>query len=84
MNAIGHTAYHHVGHTAYHHVGDDAVDDSIMRLIRMAAVGIGAYHGYRRNDSVAWATGWGLLAGTAPVIVVAIALAQGFGKRKGK
>jgi hypothetical protein len=40
-----------------------------------------AYHGYKRNDSIGWALWWGLV-GSMPITPV-IALAQGFGKRKG-
>lgn len=40
------------------------------------------YHGYKRNDSVAWALVWGLLGGLVWPITVPVALAQGFGKRK--
>jgi len=48
----------------------------------IASAGAGAYHGYKRNQSVGWAVVWALLGGVFPVIVPAIALAQGFGKRK--
>ena len=48
----------------------------------IASAGTGAYHGYKRNQSVGWAVLWGILGGLFPVIVPAIALAQGFGKRK--
>jgi hypothetical protein len=41
-----------------------------------------AYHGYKRNNSVAWAFGWSLFGGIAPALAVPIALAQGFGKKK--
>jgi len=41
------------------------------------------YHGYKRNDSVGWALWWGLMGAAFPVITIPIALAQGFGKRKG-
>lgn len=40
-----------------------------------------AYHGYKRNNSIGWALVWFLLGGI-PVTPV-IALAQGFGERKG-
>lgn len=43
----------------------------------------GVYHGYKRNDSVGWALGWGILAGAFPLVTIPIAVAQGFGKRKG-
>lgn len=47
----------------------------------IAGTGIGAYHGYKRNNSVGWAIGWALLGGLAPIIVIPVAFAQGIGKR---
>jgi len=70
-----------LGHTAYHQVGN--ISESAGKLIGWAAVGAGAYHGYRRNQSIGWAIGWAVLAGFFPVITTAVAVAQGFGKRKG-
>lgn len=49
----------------------------------VAGTALGAYHGYKRNNSVGWAIGWALLGGIAPVIVIPVAFAQGIGKRKG-
>jgi len=40
-----------------------------------------AYHGYKRNDSIGWALVWFLLGGIPLTPVIAIA--QGFGDRKG-
>jgi len=40
------------------------------------------YHGYKRNQSIGWAIGWGLLGAIFPVVTPAIAVAQGFGKKK--
>jgi hypothetical protein len=40
------------------------------------------YHGYKRNNSVGWAIGWGALAALFPIITPVIAVAQGFGKPK--
>lgn len=51
-------------------------------LLSTASMAASIYHGYKRNDSVGWALGWGLLGGLFPVIVPTIAVAQGFGKRK--
>ena len=69
-----------IGHTAYHHVGD--VD--VGQLVSYAGVGVGAFHGYRRNrGSVGWAIGWALLGGLFPLITGGIAIAQGLGKPKG-
>ncbi len=51
-------------------------------LASVAGTGIGAYHGYKRNDSVGWAIGWALLGGLFPVVVIPVAYAQGIGERK--
>lgn len=53
---------------------------SFARIVRVAIVGAAAYHGYKRNNSVGWAIGWGLLAGFSPPITLGIAIAEGFGK----
>lgn len=50
------------------------------QAIAAAGVGLGAYHGYRRNNSLGWGLVWGLAGGIAPVITTAVALAQGFGQ----
>ena len=49
-------------------------------VLSVAGAAIGAYHGYKRNDSVGWAIGWSLLGSIAPVIVIPVAFAQGFPK----
>jgi hypothetical protein len=47
----------------------------------VVSTGIGAYHGYRRNnDSIGWALWWALMGGLFPIVTPAIAFAQGFGK----
>lgn len=51
----------------------------ILGTVSMAA---GAYHGYRRNQSLGWALVWGAMGGLFPIITPAVALAQGFGERK--
>lgn len=56
-----------------------AIIYGVLSTISMAA---SVYHGYRRNNSLRWALGWGLLGGLFPVITPTIALAQGFGKPK--
>ena len=55
-----------------------------MVLWALAAAGttVGAYHGYKRNNSVGWGVGWAILGGIAPFIVLPIVVAQGLGKRK--
>ncbi len=52
------------------------------RMMQIAGMGAGAYHGYKRTKSVAWAIGWGVLMSIFPVPVGAVAVAQGFGKPK--
>ncbi len=51
-------------------------------FLRIAGTGLGAYHGYRRNNSIGWAIGWGVLGGLFPIITTGVAAAQGFGQRK--
>lgn len=57
------------------------VADAVWGVLRTASVGLSAYHGYRRNQSIGWGIGWGVLGGIAPIITPAIAFAQGFGQR---
>lgn len=47
----------------------------------LVGTGAGAYHGFKRNNSLGWAIGWALLGGLFPVITLSVAAAQGFGKR---
>ena len=54
----------------------------VFYALSIAGAGLGAYHGYKRNDSVGWGVGWGVLGAMFPIFVVPIAMAQGFGKRK--
>ena len=51
------------------------------KALSMAGGAIGAYHGYKRNDSVGWAIGWGLFGTMFPIIVIPVAFAQGIDKR---
>ncbi len=65
-------------------VGVDPIADEALTLgvtLSIAGTVLGAYHGYRRNDSVGWAIGWALLGGAFPLITVPVALAQGFGEK---
>jgi hypothetical protein len=48
----------------------------------MAGLAAGAYHGYKRNDSVGWAIGWAVLGSLFWPIALPIMFAQGFGERK--
>jgi len=49
-------------------------------LIGVASGMAGAYHGYKRNESIGWAIGWGILGSLFWPIAVPIMVAQGFGK----
>lgn len=74
-----------------------ATDAATADVVRMAtgywlvwsALGVvggamGAYHGYKRNNSLGWGIAWALLGSMFPIITIPISLAQGFGKRKGR
>jgi hypothetical protein len=54
----------------------------VYATLSVAGAALGGYHGYKRNNSVGWALGWSLLGSLFPIIVLPIAFAQGFGKRK--
>ena len=54
--------------------------DTIHNMSSVVGMAAGAYHGYKRNDSVGWAVGWALLGGLFPIIAIPVAFAQGFGK----
>jgi len=49
-------------------------------LISTVSMAAGAYHGYRRNNSVGWAIWWAFMGGLFPVITPVIAFAQGYGQ----
>lgn len=51
-------------------------------IATLASAAAGAYHGYKRNDSVGWGVGWFFLAGWFWPIAVPVMFAQGFGERK--
>lgn len=51
-------------------------------LASIAGAGLGAYHGYKRNNSVGWALGWAFLGSLFPIITIPVSMAQGFGERK--
>jgi hypothetical protein len=41
---------------------------------------LGAYHGYKRNNSAGWGVAWALFGSVAPFLAVPFAVAQGFGQ----
>ena len=54
-------------------------------LLVTASGAASLYHGYKRNNgSLGWGLGWFVLGSLFPVITPTIAVAQGFGKRKGR
>lgn len=55
----------------------------VFRLASAVGAFSGAYHGYKRNNSVGWAIGWFFFGGALPMLSIPISLAQGFGKAKG-
>ena len=70
-----------MGHTAYHHVGASVTGAHVFGA---AAMGLAAFHGYRRYGSVAWGLAFALFAGLNPWITLGVAAGQGFAKRKGR
>lgn len=81
------TAYANKGRDARIRVGQSTEDDPFYiapwyRYLAAAGTIAGAYHGYKRNNSIGWAIGWGLLGGAFPFFTIPVALAQGFGERK--
>lgn len=64
-------------------MGDDGSSPwgTFWAIASTASMAASAYHGYKRNDSVGWAIGWGILGALFPVITPTIAVAQGYGKR---
>lgn len=57
----------------------------LVLTLSVVSSGASAYHGYKRNrGSVGWAVGWGVLGALFPIITPAVALAQGFGKSRGR
>lgn len=50
--------------------------------LSVAGTVVGAYHGWKRDESVGWAIGWALLGGMFPYIVIPVAFAQGIDAKK--
>lgn len=50
-------------------------------IISSVASVAGAYHGYKRNNSVGWAVAWFFLSGMFPLIAMPVAFAQGYAKK---
>jgi hypothetical protein len=65
-----------------HDATSEIFDSPVYQVLSFVGMAAGAYHGYKRNNSIGWAIAWGLLGGIAPVITLPVSLAQGFGKPK--
>ena len=63
-----------------------AADDSsaglrmVNKVAGYAGYMAGAYHGYKRTESVGWAFGWALFGGLIWPLAIPVMFAQGFGK----
>lgn len=53
-------------------------------MLILASGAASLYHGYKRNNSLGWGLAWWAMGSAFPVITPTVALAQGFGKRKGR
>lgn len=53
---------------------------SPLALVPVLGASLGAYHGYKRNGSVAWALWWAFAGAAVPVVTLPVAVAQGFGE----
>ena len=57
---------------------------TVYKILSIVGATTGAYHGYKRNDSVGWAIGWFLLGGAFPFITIPVSLAEGYAKPHSK
>lgn len=57
-----------------------AVGRAAWSVAATASFAASFYHGLKRNDSLAWGLGWGLLGTMFPVVTPLYALHQGFAK----
>ena len=55
---------------------------TVLWMFGLASGTISAFHGYRRNESIGAAIGWFFADALAPPVTLAVAAAQGFGRRK--
>ncbi len=69
-------------------IGADEAQSGVLAVINEPVVKTGVavaltYHGYKRTGSILWALIYGALGRIAPLTSGVIAVAQGFGQRKG-
>lgn len=55
---------------------------AVFSLLSLAGATTGAYHGYKRNNSLGWAVAWFFLGGWFPLLSIPVSLAQGYAKPK--
>lgn len=53
---------------------------TVYEVASFAGAALGAYHGYKRNNSVGWAFGWFIFGAVLPVLAIPVMFAEGFGK----
>ena len=68
-----------IGATAQEILASDGFRTAYSILSILGAT-TGAYHGYKRHDSVGWAIGWFLLGGVFPFLTIPLSLAEGYGQ----
>ncbi len=74
--------YQRPGLVGFGEVNTNSPYYTVYSILSIAGATTGAYHGYKRNNSVGWAVGWFLLGGLFPFITIPVSLAEGFGKPK--
>lgn len=62
--------------------GEVTATQTVWAGVSLASAALCTYHGYKRNQSIGWALVWGFLGTIFPIVTPAIAVAQGFGKRR--
>lgn len=68
-------------------MGADPAPTTLHQIMNSPSVSTGSamaltYHGYKRTGSILWALFYGALGYWRPVVMVPIALGQGFGAKK--
>jgi hypothetical protein len=56
---------------------------TVMGVLSLASAAASGYHGYRRNASIGWAAIWFAMGSIFPVFTPVVAVAQGYGQKKG-
>ena len=64
-------------------LGDADSRSMLWGLVSTASSAVSFYHGYKRNDSLAWGLAWGFMGAIFPIItpIYAYAKKPGFAKR---